>query len=62
MVQALRNQLLARAALTDHKNRAVERRRAARPLDRIEKGKALTDKLIGPFQLFGSLLAANMWW
>ena len=62
MVKSLGNQLLASAAFPNHKDRAIERRGAARPLDRVEKGKALTDKLIGPFQLFGSLFGTNMWW
>ena len=56
VMQPLGNQLLAGAALADYQHRAVERRGAARPLDRVEKGQALTDELIGPFH------AANMWW
>ena len=47
MVKALGNQLLARAALSDHKDGTIERRGAARPLDRVEEGQALTDELIG---------------
>ena len=47
-MQALSDQFLACAALTDHKDRTVERRRTARPLDCVEEGQALTDELIGP--------------
>jgi hypothetical protein len=49
MVQSLGDQLLAGAALANHQHRPVERRRTARPLDRIEEGKALPNELIGPF-------------
>ena len=49
MVQALGNQLLARAPFSDDKDRAIERRGAARPLDGVEESQALTDELIGPF-------------
>src|SRR4051794_26984567 len=45
MVQPLGDQLLAGAALTDDEHRPVERRGAARPLDRIEKGGGLADQL-----------------
>jgi hypothetical protein len=48
MVQTFGDQFLAGAAFTDHKNRAIERRRTARPLDGVEKGKALPHELIGP--------------
>ena len=40
MVEPLGDQFLARAALADDQHRAVERRGAARPLDRVEKGQA----------------------
>ena len=56
MVQALGDQLLAGAALADHQDRPVERRGAARPLDRVEEGQALPDELIGP------LHATDCWW
>ena len=36
---------LARAALADHQHRPIERRRAARDLDRVEEGARLTDEL-----------------
>ena len=49
MMQPLGNQLLAGAALADYQHRPVERRGTARPLDRVEKGEALPDELIGPF-------------
>jgi hypothetical protein len=55
MVEALGNQLLARTALSDHKDGTIERRSAARPLDRVEESEALADKLIGP-------LHADCWW
>src|SRR6187549_1127830 len=45
MVQSFGNQFLAGAALADHQNRPVERRRPARPLDRVEKGRGLADQL-----------------
>jgi hypothetical protein len=50
MVQALRDQLLARSALADDEHRAVERRRTARPLDCVEERKALADELFRPLQ------------
>jgi len=48
VVKPLGDQLLAGAALADDQDRPVKRGGAARPLDRIEKGQALPDKLIGP--------------
>ena len=48
VVEALGNQLLASTAFADDQNRAVERCGTARPLDRVEKGEALADELIGP--------------
>ena len=56
MVEALGDQLLAGAALADHQHRPVERRGAARPLDRVEKGQALPDELIRPAP------CADCWW
>ncbi len=47
-MEPLGDQLLAGAAFADHKHRAVERRGAACPLDRVEKGEALPDELTGP--------------
>ena len=47
-MQALGDQFLARPAFSDHKHGTVERRGAACPLDRVEKGKTLPDELIGP--------------
>jgi hypothetical protein len=55
MVKALGDQLLAGATLADHQHRPVKRRGAARPLDRVEKGQALANELIGPFH-------AVCWW
>ena len=48
MVQTFGDQLLARPPLANDEHRAVERRGAARPLDRVEKGKALADELVCP--------------
>ena len=48
MVQALGDQFLACATLADHKNGTIQRCGAAGPLNRVEKGQALTDELIGP--------------
>src|SRR3990170_8102353 len=48
MMQPLGDQFLAGTALADYQNRAVERRGAARPLDRVEEGEALPDELRGP--------------
>ena len=45
MVEALGDQLLAGAALADHQHRPVERRGAARALDRVEEGRGLADQL-----------------
>jgi hypothetical protein len=47
-MQALGDQLLARSSLADDEDWAIERSGAARPLDGVEKGEALTDELIGP--------------
>ena len=51
MVEAFGDQLLARAALADHKDGPVERRGAACPLDGVEEGVALSDELFGPFHV-----------
>ena len=48
MVKALGDQLLAGAALADDQHRPVERRGAARALDRVEERQALPDELIRP--------------
>jgi hypothetical protein len=48
MMQALGNELLARAALSDHQDRTIEGRRAARALDRVEKRQTLPNELFGP--------------
>ena len=45
-MQSLGDQFLAGAALADDEHRPVERRGAARALDRIEEWKALPDELI----------------
>ena len=42
------DQLLAGAALADDEHWPVERRSAARPLDRVEEGQALADELFRP--------------
>ena len=47
-MDALGDQFLARTAFTDHKDRTIEGRGTARPLDRVEERQALTDELIGP--------------
>ncbi len=44
-VEALGDQLLAGPALADDEHRTVERRRAAGPLERVEKGPRLADYL-----------------
>ena len=63
MVQALGDQLLAGAALADDEHRAVERRGAARALDRVEERQALADELIRPLHTphpkSGRLLVVN---
>jgi hypothetical protein len=62
-MQALGDQLLARSSLADDEDWAIERSGAARPLDGVEEGKALSDELLGP--LHGSLLLKNLadcWW
>jgi hypothetical protein len=46
MVQALGNQLLAGAALSDHQHRAIERGGPARPLDRVQECQALADEVL----------------
>src|SRR5687768_18282045 len=51
MVEPLGDQLLAGAALADYQHRAIERRGAARALDRIEKRKALPDQLTDPLHM-----------
>ena len=51
VVQTLGDQLLAGAALADHEHRSVERRGAARALDRVEEREALADELVRAFQL-----------
>src|SRR3954468_13441950 len=48
MVETLGDQLLAGAAFTHDQDRPVERRGAARALDRVEKRQALPDELICP--------------
>ena len=58
------DQLLASPSFADDEHRPVERRGAARALDRIEKRKALADELVRPLHvLFQSksdrLLVAN---
>ena len=50
-MKALGDQFLAGAALTDHKDRTIERRGAARALDRVEERQALTDELICPLHV-----------
>ena len=45
-MEALGDQFLAGPSLADDQDRAVERRRAARPLHRVEECKALADELI----------------
>jgi hypothetical protein len=45
VVEALGDQLLAGAALADDEDRPVERRRPARPLDRVEERGGLADQL-----------------
>ncbi len=55
MVEALGDQFLAGPALSDHQHRAIERRGAARTLDRVEEGEARADELVAS-------LHANMWW
>ena len=47
-MESLGNQFLARSPLTDHKDRAIERRGTAGPLDRVEKGETLPHELICP--------------
>jgi len=44
-MEAFGDQFLAGAALADHEHRAVERRRLARTVDRILKGRRLADEL-----------------
>src|SRR5690348_14839782 len=62
MVQALGDQLLARPALTNHKDGPVERRSTARPLDRVEEGKALPDKLVRPLHVPSLQNLPDCWW
>ena len=47
-MEAFGNQFLARTALADDQHRALQRGRAAGPLDRIEKGERLPDELVLP--------------
>jgi hypothetical protein len=49
MVQALGDQLLARAPLADDEHGPIKRRRAARALYRVEKCQALADELFSAF-------------
>jgi hypothetical protein len=49
VVEPFGNELLAGAALADHKHWPIERRSAAGSLNRVEKREALPDKLFGPF-------------
>jgi hypothetical protein len=53
-VETLCHQLLAGAALADHEHGPVERRGAARPLDRVQKGGGLADEV-------SASLHANDW-
>ena len=48
-MQTLGDQFFAGTTFADHQDRPVERRGAAGTLDRVEKGQALPDELIGPF-------------
>ena len=63
MVKPLGDQLLAGPALADDQHGPVERRGAARALDRVEERQALTDELIRPLHDLsiksGRLLVAN---
>ena len=61
MVETLGDQLLAGAALADHQHRPVERRGAARALDRVEEGQALADELVCPLQPSIKNLT-DCWW
>ena len=54
VVKALGDQFLAGAALADHQDRTIERRGAARALDRVEEGQALPDELICPLHVTDS--------
>jgi hypothetical protein len=58
MVKPLRDQLLARAALTDDEHGTIEGRGTARPLDSVEECEALPDELFGPLQ---SLSRTRIW-
>ena len=62
MVEALGNQLLARAALADHQYGAIERRGAAGALDSIEKGQARPDELRCPLHVCEQLVCDTMLW
>jgi hypothetical protein len=62
MVQALGDQLLAGPALADYQHRSIERRSATRPLDRVEKGEALPNELIGPLHNPLDKNLADCWW
>ena len=63
MVKPFRDQLLARAALADDEHGTVERRRTARPLDRVEEREALPDELFSPLQSsFSNKNLTDCWW
>ena len=51
MVETLGNQLLARSAFTNHKDRAIKRRGTAGPLDGVKEGKTLPDELVCPLHV-----------
>src|SRR5206468_7172313 len=51
MVKTFGDQFLAGAALPDDEHRPVQRRGAARPLDRVEKCQALADELFRSLHL-----------
>jgi hypothetical protein len=48
-MQTFGDQFLAGPSLADHQNGPVERSGTAGALDRVEKGQALPDELIGSF-------------
>ena len=62
MVEPLGDQLLAGAALADHQHRAVERRGAARALDRVEEREALADELVCPLHRSPIQILTDCWW
>ena len=63
MVQPFGDQLLARPSLANDEHCPIQRRGAARALDRVEKRKALPNELFRPLHVFpiksGRLLVAN---